>query len=538
MASESGIWQLQVLGVAQLSKDGQLYRLKRKKSIALLAYLTISGRQFARETLASLFWPDQDEINARTNLRSVVADINRVLGNDWSIQATESLQLRKDFPLQTDYAQLEQASADTAQQIPAEQLNGWECTLLEGLSLPDCDEFEEWLYIERERSGRLYRSLLAKLMEQSWSEAKLLDCAEFANRLCRADPLAEQAYGMLMRLAHHAGNTEQALKAYQALESKLIEELDISPSQELVTLAASIRRGELPAPPTAALADKAHPLTSDIHYAQNQGVHIAYRQIGEHKPYLVIVWGFASHIDQLLESSSLRGFFNLLSEHFTLILFDKRGMGLSDRVAQPATLSEMASDIICILNDLEIKQAGLFGISEGGPTAIMCAYEYPQRISQLILYGTAAKWVQSEDYPYAISEQNYDKWIGFLEQNWGKANNIEHFAPSRMGEEALVKWWSKTLRMSASPGSVRSVLDQDRHIDVRTCLPHIKQPTLVVQRQEDKMMRVENGRYLSKHIPKARYVELKGKDHWVWVDAGAEFLDAVLDFNKADCVCS
>ncbi|MDO3721915.1 alpha/beta fold hydrolase [Marinobacter sp. chi1] len=533
MGQKNSIWQLNVLGAPSLQQGSEVVRLKRKKSLALLCYLTLSNRMCSRDTLACLFWPDQDDQNSRMNLRSVVSDLNRVLGHNWAQLNGDSLGIHEQFPLITDLSAMEMALAEPVlPDLDKKTLDHWQAQFMEGFYLAGCDTFDEWLYIQRESTSRTFHALLERMIRRAESHQQSEHLQRLCERMFAVDPLYEHAYAALIRQAWLEDKAEHALSLYQRLADVLDEELGIQPGKELRSLAQSIRNGE-PAPARQTFEVSEHDVQmSDVAYARNQSVHIAYKSISSGKPALVVVWGFVSHLDQLTDLPSLESLFLALSEDFTVILFDKRGMGLSDRVAEPASLEDMADDIIHVLDHAGVATATLFGFSEGGPTAITCAHRHPDRISRLILYGTSPKWVKSEDYPYAIPDEAYDRWIEFLENNWGKANNLEHFAPTVGADEQMVRWWSKCIRMSASPGSVRSVLEADRHIDVRDLLPEIKQPTLIIQKNKDRMMRIENGRYLARHLEQAIYMEIEGRDHWFWADNRQAVIEAVKEFGR------
>lgn len=508
--------QLHTLGVARLEQQGQTAKLTRKKSLATLVYLALSTHPCSRDTLARMFWPDLDEVKARTALRSVLSELNRVLGKGWLDQQSDYLQISDSLELSVDVIQLSQALSN-AHLTDEQDWQHWQGTFMEGFSLSDCDAFEEWQYFQREAWRQRYIELLEGILNNQISQTSQVSLHEVALLLRSLAPLNEIATRSLMRQAFDGGHVEQALQYYQRLEEALEEEVGVKPNEQTKALKAAIEQGDSTQANSVISSNTKDLPDSDIEYASNNGVHLAYRRFGQQGPVLILVWGFVSHLDQYLELPKLRDFIQQLSQRFRLVLFDKRGMGLSDRVGRPPTLDETASDIICLLDHLNIEQAWIIGTSEGGPAAIKCAHQYPQRISHLLLYGTAAKWTRTEDYPYTLPETLYLKWISMLEQSWGKVLNLQQFAPNHQNDEDLAKWWAKNLRLAASPGSIRNVLEAAKDIDVRELLPHINQPSIVIQQQGDQLIRAENGRYLAKHLPNARYLELPGEDHWLWV---------------------
>lgn len=518
-------WQLKTFGAPLLEKDGEIVKFARKKSLALLIYMVVRGRLCARETIANWFWPDLPEQDARTTLRTTLSDINRVLGKNWLQQSGEALELAKDFPLQVDFQMLSNA-AKNMELVPISVLMTWQDGFLEGFHLDDCDVFEEWCYAQREAARNEFFQIMGHQLNVALTKSDWMLVSELAGLWLELDELCEAAHMALMRVHDHFGHTSQALLQYRKLEEKLRRELGVLPNSAAQLLKSEIEQGKSQAVTQVETVDWVkHSQITDIDYAKNGLVNIAFRQFGQGDKTLVIVSGFVSHLEQLLEEPFLRAFLGQLAERFKIIVFDKRGMGLSDRIGYPPSPQETADDVRLLLDQTGVKQAWVLGISEGGPAAIRCAYDNPDRIKAIMLFGTAAKWTASSDYPYSIESELYDKWLDSLEESWGTAANLEHFAPSQHQSEAMVKWWKKTLRLSSSPGAIRAVLDNARDIDVRDCLTAITQPALIVQQRGDSLVRVDNGRYLAEQLSNATYLELPGNDHWLWVcDTGPFFL--------------
>lgn len=528
--SASPDWHLQVLGVPMLQQGALAVRPGRKKSLAMLVYLAVTRRTCSREMLAAWFWPDLSETGARTALRSALADIGKVLGKGWNNTAVGSVGLNPELSLQLDL-QLMQQALKGSRPLSIEQIAGWQGEMLQGFSLEDCDLFEEWLYFQRESARHDWMTLISHQLRLALEDGNWQRTEDLAKLWLARDSCAEAAHMALMQCYAIQHNVPQALKQYSRLEQALAEELGVKPGQQADALKLAIERGQYPLPrPAEPTVAQSRPFMSDIRYACRDDVYLAYRQIGRDKPVLVIIWGFVSHLEQMTEQPALRDFFFRLAERFTLVLFDKRGMGLSDRIGRPPVLDETAADVIAIMQTEGIDKAWVAGVSEGGPAAIRCACLYPDRVCGLLLYGTAAKWTASADYPYSLPPHLYEKWLTFLENSWGTAVNLQHFAPGAGDDEQLVRWWSKTLRMACSPGAIRHVLEVAKDVDVRDCLSSIHQPTLVVQQVGDQLTRVGNGRYLAEHIANACYIELPGQDHWLWVSDTSEFFKQLDSF--------
>jgi class 3 adenylate cyclase len=251
-------------------------------------------------------------------------------------------------------------------------------------------------------------------------------------------------------------------------------------------------------------------------YADSNGVSIAYQVHGEGPLDLVFVPGFVSHLELVWEDPQIAAFFRRLASFSRLILFDKRGQGLSDRTVRPPTLEDSMEDLQAVLAAVGSKRAAVFGISEGGPMSILFAASHPDLVSSLILYGTYARVSAAPDFPQGIPGASFDRWREQIHREWGGPVGVHLWAPSQAGNESFERWWSRLLRQGTSPSGAADLMDLYREIDVRGVLPTIDVPTLVVHRAGDQLVVAEHGRYLAENIPGARYVELPGDDH-LWV---------------------
>ncbi len=262
-------------------------------------------------------------------------------------------------------------------------------------------------------------------------------------------------------------------------------------------------------------------------YTRSGDLHIAYQVVGEGPLDLVYVPGWISHVELAWEEPTLGRFLRRLASFSRLIIFDKRGTGLSDRVPNDKlpTLEERIDDLRAVMDAIGSERAAVFGFSEGGNLSALFAATYPERTTALVMFGTFAKRIWSPDYPWAPKSEDREREYAVVEDEWGELMDLEHYIPSKAGDEAFARGLATYFRRSASPGAAIALLRMNTELDIRHVLPTIRVPTLVIHRTGDRDANVEEGRWIAGQIPNARFVELPGEDHIPWV--GNQ--DAVLD---------
>jgi pimeloyl-ACP methyl ester carboxylesterase len=267
----------------------------------------------------------------------------------------------------------------------------------------------------------------------------------------------------------------------------------------------------------------------ETRYAQSDGVSIAYQTLGEGPIDLVVVPGWVSNLDLFWEQPAVEAFYRRLASFSRLILFDKRGTGLSDRVELPS-LEVRMDDVRAVLDAVGSERAALLGYSEGGPMSALFAATYPDRTSALVMIGSYARMMQAPGYEFGRTQENFEAFLHEIEHDWGKPVGVALRAPSRMSDESFRGWWARFLRASASPRAAADLLRMNNQIDVRHVLPSIRVPTLVLHSVGDLTLPVEGSRYLARMIPGANLVELPGEDHLPYLDDAEAILDEVEEF--------
>ena len=271
-------------------------------------------------------------------------------------------------------------------------------------------------------------------------------------------------------------------------------------------------------------------------YARSGDLHIAYQVVGKGPLDLVYVPGWVSHIDLAWEEPTLARFLNRLASFSRLIVFDKRGTGLSDRVPHDKlpSLEERMDDLRAVMDAAGSARAAIFGFSEGGNLSTLFAATYPQRTTALLMFGTFAKRIWSPDYPWAPTAEERQKLYDDIARQWGDGMNLDRYVPSKLDDEVFTRRLSAYFRSAASPGAAEALLRMNSAIDIRSVLPAIHVPTLVMHRTGDRSVTVEEGRWMAEQIPEARFVELSGDDHMPWVGDQDSILDEIQEFLTGD----
>ncbi len=243
-------------------------------------------------------------------------------------------------------------------------------------------------------------------------------------------------------------------------------------------------------------------------YARSGEINIAYQVVGEGPRDLVLVPGWVTNIEIFWEEPSAARFLERLASFSRLILFDKRGTGLSDRVVDMPNLETRMDDVRAVMDAVGSDRAALLGYSEGGSMSLLFAATYPERTSALVIVGGFARRIRAPDYPWGSTWEERDRFAEQVIRDWGGPVALEPRAPSLADDSRFLDWWARFLRLGASPGAAAALVRMNAEIDLRHVLPAIRVPTLIVHNSGDRTISVGCGRYLAERIPGAKYVEL------------------------------
>ena len=273
------------------------------------------------------------------------------------------------------------------------------------------------------------------------------------------------------------------------------------------------------------------------------GTSLAYQVFGDGPRDLVLVWGAFSHIELLWENANVARILGRLASFCRVVHFDRRGVGMSDRPPGVSTLETRMEDVRAVMDSAGCERATHFGESEGGPMSILFAATYPERTNGLVLYGPLLRLIRDDDFPWALEIGDITQFADTLLADWGSEDTIGFWAPSLVDDPAARRFFSRLVRQSSSPGAARQLILTNAETDVRSILPAVTVPTLVLHRRDDLAVPVGQGRFAAEHILDARYVELDGADHLlmagdpdVLVDEIEEFLTGMRGRHDADRV--
>ena len=270
----------------------------------------------------------------------------------------------------------------------------------------------------------------------------------------------------------------------------------------------------------------------ETRYTKSGDVNIAYQVVGEGPFDLIWVPGWISNVEESWEVPEYAHFLRRLASFSRLILFDKRGTGLSDRVSNESlpTLEQRMDDVRAVLEAAGSDRAAVFGASEGGNMSVLFTATYPERVRALVLAGIYAKRLWSPDYPWAPTPEQREHEHEVIEREWAGEMDVSELAPRAARDPELMRRIATFFRRSASPGAAVALNRMNTQIDTRAVLPTISVPTLVLHRTDDRNVKVEEARWIAKQVPGARYVELPGDDHLVWTGDTDTLLDEVEEF--------
>lgn len=522
--------QIKTIGRLEFEFRGQTIKLTRKKSKILLVYLHANKGWIDRNRLACLFWPDSDISNAKGALRTVLSDINKAFSREIFEYSNDSLRLSEQLTIFDDLTHTKQCIRDASKKTLKQLFSLLNKEHLEGVNFDFSEELSHWATIERAfYKNSLSEIILCAVMEDKVPLGSLLEYLSFS---ISSAPESDAAVKAVMSKFIEKGMREQAELALEQFEAANFASDDSNLVLSIKNLRSTILQESTYN--TCLISNGKTHLKSKVDYIACGNSSIAAMHFNNRKKRtLVFLLGFVSHIEIAIEEPRLSHFLMDFAEEYNVVIFDRRETGLSERTGQPPTMQETTDAIREIIRFYALGSVTLVGTSIGGLPAIKFASQIDINVvDSLVLYGTSAKWTSDTDYPYSVPDVVFDKWIEKIRLNWGKPISVANFAPTFEEDLTLVNWWAKMVRSASGPEMVKRVLLAAKHIDLRDNLDQIAIKTLVVHKKEDKVVRVENGEYLARSIPNARFVGLEGNCHWLWLEDTESFFLELKKFTR------
>jgi pimeloyl-ACP methyl ester carboxylesterase/DNA-binding SARP family transcriptional activator len=528
---------LRLRGYPGLSLGEREVPLKLKRGLALVALLAELPRKVSRAQAAALLWPDAPESLGRTRLRRLVHEVHASCGAEPIDGDTDTLWLdparwRLECDVHTVRAAAQALVAasddgDDAARAAQTLLATDAAALLDGFAIGS-DTFDEWLDQRRTEHRRLVARALQRLAERQAARGDAALAIEAAERLIALEPTAETGYGALLTALGRRGDLAAVESAYFRCADMLRAEFGAAPSPAVeaayAAACAAVAGGAAPA---------IGPQAVRIRFAQTRDGAVAYSVHGEAGPTLVVVPGLLSHIEVALEEPRIRRCLDRLAQRHRVVLMDRRGTGLSERLGVAPTIDAAVEDVAAVVRAVGSERAWLFGASIGGAIAIAAAAAQPASTAGLILYATSPRGCRAPDYPWAMTGEQLRRWLDMIRSDWGGATSLDAFAPEAAHDPQVQAWWARMLRSAASQNGVQEILRAFHETDVRGLLPGLRVPTLVIQREDDRIVRAPIARLIAQQVPRATLLMLPGAAHWWWHGDSDTVIGAIERFVAA-----
>jgi DNA-binding SARP family transcriptional activator/pimeloyl-ACP methyl ester carboxylesterase len=543
--------EFRLLGPLEVIDGTAPLQIASGKQQALLALLLLNAnRTVARDRIVDELWGEDVPHSAQKMVQIHVSQLRKALPEP-RLQTRATGYLLEVGEDELDLTRFERLLAEGRQALAEGAAARAAALLREALALwrgPALAEFAEPFAPHEGR--RLEELRVAALEWRIEADLALGNHGEVVGELeslIASYPLRERLRSQHMLALYRSGRQAEALASYQAYRRSLDDELGIEPTSGLMTLEQKILRQDQELEPGAAhrAALVVQPVREmagepvvvpelDIGYARSGDLRIAYQIVGDGPLDLVLVHGWVCSFQPGWENPKLAAFYSRLASLGRLILFDKRGTGLSDRVS-PERLPDLETrmdDVRAVLDAIQSRRAVILGISEGGAMSTLFAATHPERTLALVLMGTFARMMYAPDYPIGLPDSEYRKRLAALdEDDWAPAATREwltRVAPDLLHDPAAVRWYVSYILRGASPGANKALRLMNEQIDIRDVLPTISVPTLVLYRSREYFR--EGTRYMGEHIPGARVLELPGNDHLPWEGDREALLDEIERF--------
>ena len=539
--SEPGVrTRVRLCGPLALEIDGRdsVAAVPAGQARSLLAYLlTRDDRRAERGALIDVVWPGGAPKDPQADLRVILTRLRRALAPA-TLDGRQQLRLALPAPVWVDVEvatraieAAREAARDVAWGRALEQAQA-ALELLRPGFLPGQEG--AWAQEARRAHEELELEALECIARSGLAlgGAELATAQRAARDLVSRSAFRETGHRLLMEALAATGNVAEALQVYDELRVLLRDELGAAPAADVQALHQRLLAGE-PTISAVRTVVRAGIAAAPTRYARNGEISLAYQVLGDGPTTLLLVTGWVLPMEAIWEDPAYVRFVERLASSFRVILWDKRGTGLSDRVAvdRLPTLEERMDDIGAVLDAAGAERAAIAGLSEGAVLAALFGAAHPERTRALALYGGWGCTVGDESYRAMPGRERFEEFAADVQRSWDDMGPfLALWAPTYEHDPAVREWWTRALHRGASPASAVAWLRMLADFDIRGVVGAIHTPTLVLHRAGDRIIAVENGRWLAASIPGAEYVELAGDDHLWWLGDQDALLDEIERF--------
>jgi DNA-binding SARP family transcriptional activator/pimeloyl-ACP methyl ester carboxylesterase len=533
-----------LFGPPRIEHSHKTVEIQRRKTLGLFVYLVVTDQPHSRDSLAALFWPENDQSSARANLRRDLSRLKKSLGENALLLEGDTVSWNPVFDVWLDVKEFQSKLAEAASHdhlggtpcpscstALAEAANLYTDRFLAGFSLPDSSQFDEWQFFQAESLIRSLAEALQNLIAWHTAKGEFESAIAYARRWLALDNLHEPAHQTLMRLYAWAGQQAAALRQYQEC-LRILQDLGVEPEEETLTLYEAIKTRTL-APPELIGSSQSAAATQqkslvDIRSVQRgeftqairfctapDGVRLAYAVIGQGPP-LVKAANWLSHLEYDWNSPVWRHWLISLAERHTLVRYDERGCGLSDWNVHEFNLDSWVLDLESVVDAMGLERFPLLGISQGASIAVEYTVRHPEKVSCLVLYGG---YIRGREHRNLTPEQleELEVMIQLIKIGWGREHPAFRQVFSTLflpeGTPEQLHAFNELQRISSSPEIAAQIVAEFQTIDVCAQATRVTQPTLVLHARGDLRIPFEEGRLMAATIPNARLVPLESKNH-------------------------
>jgi DNA-binding SARP family transcriptional activator/pimeloyl-ACP methyl ester carboxylesterase len=532
-----GSIELDIAGATLGPRDFGGIKPKQLFEILLLG----RDRAVSKDRLADLLWGDRPPQRVAPTIETYVSVLRRQLG-DQGGQAAQLIltepggyRLARDG-VTTDLERFTMLLRSAAAARPPERRAFLEAATALGSSELLADEpYAEWAIADREHYRALQVQALIDLAEGCIELHDYRAALTAVEQVLALEPASERAHRAAM-VAHYAlGDRDEALRAHARCAAVLSRELGVTPGPETDELHLAIMRDadatDLPGLGRTSVAAGRMRAVLPIGYAGPPGARIAYQVVGDGPVDILFSPSLVSNLAATWDDPTYAAFLRRLAAIGRLILFDKRGTGLSDPAIDFPPVRERSDDLIGVLDAADSQRAILFGTCGGGGLCLQFASDHPDRTTALVLHNAMARMLVADDYPWGWLPEQYERFLAAFDEAWlGDGTGQVRRNPGLADDPRYCDWFARYMRLAANPWMSKRVAELNRELDVRSVLGAIRAPALVICRIEDVWLVPENSRYLAREIRGAKLVELPGVDHDPWVGDSEQVFTAVEAF--------